>query len=722
MPVVPAPVRSRLALLAMTLPLSLNALAAPPSPHRLDPVEVAAPSDDGAAPVTTTSDRLGLEPRERPATVDVIRRQDIEQQGLRNLIELYRSAPGVSAGNIPGSPASVSMRGFNDVGYLFDGIRAVDPSMVSRNLDTWNLQRVEILKGPASVIHGSGALAGTINLVPRQPDLGGDHYDGMISYGSNDTLRLGIGTNQVVSPRVAVRTDLSHSESNGYVDGTDSRVDALTSSILIQASDRLLLSAAIDLYSDSYRTPYQGAPLLPATLARDPSSVVSGPDGLVLDESIRDNNYNVDNGSMAADSQWLRTRADYQLSQRWRLINELGLYNANRDWANSEDYTYNETSGLLDRSTTRINHHHRFASERVYASYDGDLGDHRHRFSAGMDYQYTDFDTRRRFGNTGSVDPFNPDRGQLPANNAANYDTRVNYDSTVATRALFLEDAFNLTARWLLITGARYEFMDLDRGIDDLDSGSRTEFGRTFEDVSWRVGTVFDLTNRSQLFAQYNRAAAPISGLLLGNIGNADFDLSKGRSVEAGIRSQLWEDRITLTTSAFRIDQDDILTRDVNDPTLTVQGGSQRSRGIEATLAVALTPRWWVNFNGTLVDAEYTRLVNGSGDDLSGNRPSNVAEKTYNLSSAYTLASLPLTLGGAVRHTGDFYTDSTNRYRVRGRTLLDTWLSYPLAGGTLTLRGRNLTDKFYADWSGYSATQVYVGEPRTVELGWTGHF
>ena len=189
---------SRHAPLAIALTILAPAAWSAPSGHQLETVRV---DDDAAAPVTptTTDGRLGLSERETPATVSSVDREDIEQLGLRNLIELYRSAPGVAAGNIPGSPASVSMRGLTDVGYLFDGVRVADPSLVSRNLDTWNLERVEVLKGPASVLHGTGALGGTLNLVTRKPDLAGDRYDGMLEYGSHDSLRLGVGTNQVVN-------------------------------------------------------------------------------------------------------------------------------------------------------------------------------------------------------------------------------------------------------------------------------------------------------------------------------------------------------------------------------------------------------------------------------------------------------------------------------------------------------------------------------------------
>ncbi|HAR59201.1 MAG TPA: TonB-dependent siderophore receptor, partial [Alcanivorax sp.] len=101
--------------MAIALTILAPAAWSAPSGHQLETVRV---DDDAAAPVTptTTDGRLGLSERETPATVSTVDREDIEQLGLRNLIELYRSAPGVAAGNIPGSPASVSMRGLTDVG------------------------------------------------------------------------------------------------------------------------------------------------------------------------------------------------------------------------------------------------------------------------------------------------------------------------------------------------------------------------------------------------------------------------------------------------------------------------------------------------------------------------------------------------------------------------------------------------------------------------------
>lgn len=704
----------------LLLSLALPSLAAADA-TRLPPVSISAPVAN-ATGRAAAADRTGLAPEELPATLDIVDRHEIEQRGLRNLIEVYRAAPGVTAGNIPGSPASVAIRGFSDVGYLFDGIRAADPSLVSRNLNSWHFQQVEVLKGPASVLHGTGGLGGTLNLVPRQASLRADRHDAQLSYGSHETVDLGLGSNRRLSERSALRVDLSHRRSDGYIDDSASRASGFTSSLLWHASDRLSMTTSFDVYADRFSSAYHGTPLLPRSVARRPDSAVHSRDGLVLDKAIRNRNYNVDNGIMKGDSQWLRNRVTYQLHSQWQLINELGLYNADRDWRNAEDYTFDYASQLLERTTSIITHEHRFISERAYARHDGELAGRRHRFSAGMEYQHSRLDSKRRFGTTSAVDPFNPMHGRLPVDNAANYPTRDDFDSRVQSRAVFLEDALNLSSRLILVTGLRYDYIDLQRGIDHLTTNTRSRFGRRFEDLSWRVGGVFELAEHTQLFAQYNRASAPITSMLLSNLARARFDLSRGSSAEAGVRTALWEDRLSLTGSLFRIRQSDILTRDVNDPTLTVQGGTREAKGIDIALHWQATPQWQLAANGILARAEYRRLRDGNGNDRSGNRPPNVAEIAWQLSSEYRLNVLPLSIGGAVQHTGDFYTSDANQYRVESRTLVDAWLGYPLAGGTLTLRGRNLTDEFYADWSGYSPTQVFVGAPRTVELGWSGSF
>ena len=676
-----------------------------------------APSIPLAEP-TGVASALDLSVAETPNAVEVITQERMQREGARNLIEAYRSAAGVSAGNLPGEPGVTTLRGFSRAatGYMIDGMRAIDPLLLSRNYDTWSFERIEILKGPASVTHGVGSLAGAINLVTKKPSFEDSSQEALLSYGSFDSWRAAAGGNQLLSDRVAVRADAVVGQSGGYVDDTDSRTGALTTGILVKANDRLTLSAAADYFHDRFTTPYQGAPLLPGDVARSPSSVVTSPDSRVIDRAVRRNNYNVTDGRMDSDTAWLRTTVEYRIDADWKLVNELGYFDAERFWANSEDFTYDPGSGLLDRSTTKITHDHRFTSERLYASRDGEWAGRRNRFAGGVEYVTTDLSSIRRFGSTTAVDPFDPVRGSFPPDTPANFDTRVNFDSAVDTVSAFIEDALNVTPGILLIGGVRHERIDLDREIFDVTAGTTNTFGRDFDATSWRLGTVVDAGTATQFFASYNEATSPVTALLLSNQARAAFDLTTGTSVEAGVKTKIGP--MTWTASIYQIDQDDILTRDPANFALTIQGGSQRSRGVELDMEWWLTPRWRLNGNAAHVAAEYTELLEAGGADREGNRPPNVPATLLNLNTDYRLAAWPITLGAAVHHAGNFYTDTANSIRVDGHTTLDASASYRIGPHLLTLRGRNLTDAFYADWSGYAPDMIYLAPPRSVDLTW----
>lgn len=670
-----------------------------------------------------TGSLVGLTPFETPASIDIVTQQEMQERGLNTLTEVYNTVPGVMSGNLPGEPGVTSIRGFSRgaVGYSVDGMQVPDPLLVSRNYDSFSFDRVEILKGPASVIYGNGALAGTINLVTKQPVLNQNFGQAIASYGSFDSWRGGADYNVAIGQNAALRASAVYSQSSGYVDDTGSQTAAVTLAATAALSERVTTTFAIDYFHDDYETPYQGAPLIARSAALLPSTIVSAPGGMVIDRALRNENYNVYDGEMNSTAVWARNRTDYRLNDQWTLRNDFNYYTANRLWANSEDFTYNAQTGLLDRSTTFISHDQQVWSERATALFDGAIGGMRHRFAAGLEYIDTTFYSERRFGTTTPVSPYFPDRGFFPADTPANFPTRQDYDSQVGTFAAFAEDAVNLTDKWLVVGGIRYENIQLDRQIANLNTGELFDFHNTFDSVSWRIGTVYNILPETALFAQYNQATVPVSSLLLSNLANYDFELSYGNSMEVGIKSAFWDNRVVATASVYQIDQYNILTRDPANPALTVQGGSQRSRGAEAELAVALTDQWKVMGNVSYINAAYTSLWSTSGN-LAGNRPPNVPELTYMLLTSYRFDRIPLTASASVQYVSSFYTNTTNTIEVQGRAVLDAWLDYRLGEGTVRLRGKNLTNEFYANWSGYSPTQVYIAPPRSFELSYAVKF
>lgn len=670
-----------------------------------------------------TGTLVGLTPFETPAAIDIVTQQQMQDRGLRTLTEVYNSVPGVMSGNLPGEPGVTSIRGFSRgaVGYMLDGMQVPDPLMVSRNYDSFSFDRVEVLKGPASVISGNGALAGTINLVTKQPILGQNTGQALLSYGSFDTLRVGGDYNVALGQNAAVRASALYSQSNGYITDTGSETAAITLGATVALSDRLTTTTSVDYFHDDYQTPYQGTPLIARSAALSPSSVVSAPGGMVIDRALWNRNYNVLNGEMKSDAVWARNRTEYELTDTWTLRNDLNYYTADRRWANSEDFTYNTATRLLDRTTTLITHDQQVWSDQLSARYDGMIANMRHRFAIGADYIHTNFDSERRFGTTTPVNPYFPNRGYFPVDTSANFSTRQNYDSQVDQAAVFAEDAINITSNWLVVGGIRYEAIQLDRQIYNLNTLSNSSFGNNYESVTWRLGTVYNITPGTALFAQYNQATVPVTTLLLSNLANASFELSTGNSIEAGIKSTFWDNRAVATASVYQIEQYNILTRDPANPSLTVQGGSMRSRGAEAELAVAVTDQLKLTANASYINAEFTQLWS-AGSNLAGNRPPNVPEWTYFLMADYKLPTLPMTLSASVQYVSSFYTDNANTIEVAGHTVLDAWVSYEIGRGTLRLRGRNLTNAFYADWSGYSSSQVFLGAPRSVELSYAAKF
>ncbi|KAK0332554.1 hypothetical protein LTR94_024392 [Friedmanniomyces endolithicus] len=650
-----------------------------------------------------SASRLGLTPRETPATLDVLTQERMQIEGLRTTIEAFNAAPGVNSGALPGSVGVTSMRGFTSgaIAYLFDGVRVTGSNSAIRNLDTFNFERIEVLKGPASVLYGEGALAGAINLVPKRAGIGETGGETLISLGSFGSVRLGLGGAIPLNEAMALRSDASLSDAEGWADDTSASTRAVTSSLLIRPTERLSITLYADYFEDR-SSPYFGSTLVPAEAALEPSELVENSSGLVLDRSTLRTNYNVDDGVMKSQSLQLRARAAYRLSESWTLHNEWAAYDADRLWRNVEDVAYHAATGLLDRNTTLIAHDHEFWSNRAWAAFDGLLAGRRNRFTLGVEYSDTQFLTERRFGQTTAVDRLNPVRGDFPALTQDAFPGaggRVDWVSASSTRAVFFENALNLTPKWLVVGGLRYDDIDLDRQTHDLNTGSQAAFGQTYDPVSWRLGAVYDVRPRTQVYAQFSHAVTPVSSFLFLNSANAQFDLSAGDAVEVGIKSSLWGDRADLTAAIYQIIQGDILTRDPANPALTVQGGEQKSHGVEISLSAAVTDRLRLDVSGAWLESAFETLVEAGG-----------------------LAVLPITLGATVRHNGDFNTSNANDLRVKSSTITDAQISWRAPFGRMTLRGRNLFDVLYADWSGYGAAQVYIGVPRSFDIALSREF
>ena len=193
---------------------------------RESPLNLDAPADSAS--------RLGLTPREIPATVEVIEQDTMKIRGYRTVSEAVQGAVGVTVGDFPAEPANFSMRGFTNsqLNTLYNGIKIGPPNMTSRIMDTGNLERIEILKGPASLMSGEGASGGAINFVTKRPHQGAIENEAYVSYGSFNTVRAGFGSGGSTSKEgLDYRFDLNRASSNGFIDDTRSENDEPSGSV-----------------------------------------------------------------------------------------------------------------------------------------------------------------------------------------------------------------------------------------------------------------------------------------------------------------------------------------------------------------------------------------------------------------------------------------------------------------------------------------------------------
>lgn len=668
--------------------------------------------------------RSGLSNRENPATLNVIDAAAIADRGARTSVEALNAVPGVVAAALPSIPGIVSIRGFTGdaVSQLYDGVR--QPFM--REFDSWSFERIEVLKGPASILYGEGALAGAINFVPKRPEIGRRFGAGLASYGSFNTTRVAGDVNLPLGEKVGVRAFGSYGRSSGYVDDTNSRRFAGTVALRARPTERLIADIAVDVTNDRARSAYWGTPLVPLSVAVDPTNLVtSSTNGYVIDRSLARRNYEFDDSSTRSRTLWVRTNLAWQVSGGLRLVNQLDFYDAARRWRDSESYRYVPATGLLARSVTRIDHDNSILTERFYAAVDAPVLGLRNRATVGVEYSDFFFKNPRSFGNAAPVDLRNPVRGRFPdLSNPANFPgagNRTIFHTDIGTTALFAEDALNLSEGLLLVGGLRWDAIKVHRRVDDLNAGTSQLFDKNYHPFSWRAGAVLTIAPGVDVYGQYNRAALSVANLALIGLANSRFKLSTGETAEGGVKASLFDRRLALTAAGYWIRQSNIITRDPNNIAVSIQGGRQSSRGGEASASLTLANGFRLDAGYAYTDARFDQLLEAGGN-RAGNLPPFVSRHVGNLFAIWRRPEGGLTASAGIRAASSFFTDTANTIRVRGYAVADASVGYRFGPVDLDVRVRNLTDRFYATWRGGSVTQLIVAPPRSVDVTLTGRF
>ena len=687
--------------------------------------------------------RLGLSLLETPATIEVLDSSTMQARGYKQVTDAVQSLPGVVSGESPAAPSTFSMRGFtrSQITILRDGLWVGPANMVMRPQNTFNLDRIEVLRGPNSVLHGQGAVAGTVNVVTKSAEVGEkNRVDALASLGRYGTYQLGLGAGGSLSESTWYRFDVSQRESDGYVDRMDPSSLNTTGSLLWMASDTLAIKLSFDHLSDELAD-YWGTPLVPTAAARSPmNNVISTRTGETLDKAMRGLNYNVTDSRAESSQLFLRGDITWNLAENVTLKNTIYGFDADREWLNAEGYVYCTEVVDVCKEIGEIQRYYGYFfvfhdqdlfGNRFTAQFDFDLGGMENSLLGGFETTSLEFERTRGFRRAepqvaaDAVDPYAPVPGIYGPE-----ELRGISPTEIKTSAFFLENSLQVSDRLSLVAAFRYEELELDR-LNFNSSGVReaSSFERDFDWTSWRIGSVLKLKENVAAYVQYSDAKDPINANIFLVSGGEDLDLTDAEQLEIGLKAILPDANIEATVAYFDIQRDDVLEQIGVDRAAMV--GGRESNGIEFTATWAASEQLNIGVNAAQTSAEFSRSTNFQ--NFAGNTPPNVPERTTNIWASYDLDSMPLQIGGALRSVSDRFGDNANNITLKSYSLIDAFASWKRNNVTISARVNNALDEEYLPWSdvfylgqndpGFIyANQLMLGSPRTYEVSIAASF
>jgi iron complex outermembrane recepter protein len=728
---------------ATAKPGTPTAPSAPPGPEPAPPPALAGIPITPLNAVATSASRLGLPVLETPASVDVVTKQTMQDQGYRTTTDTAQGAVGVLSGDAGGAPANFSMRGFSggEVNTLYNGIWTGPSDITARWMDTANLEQVEFLKGPSSLMTGLNAIGGSVNYVNVQPTTGPIQNEADVSVDSEGSFRSHYGSGGSTSVKgLDYRFDMAGSQLNSFIDGDYRELTDLSGQLNYHATSNFMVFGAVDYKKDSGHA-YWGTPLVPTSFAgaNAVNGVVSGTavntfsgsnlGPVTIDSRTLTTNYNVADNATGAQELWLRTGFEWTPVNNVTVKNQLYSWQAKANWIDSETYAFDDGSvfapGVIDRDRFFVDHDQKMIGDNTDFSWDSKIFGMDNRVAAQLQMSRNWIQFTEEGGNT-YPDDFVSVVGPTPGlYGPESPDIR---DSRLTDIAGSFEDRLKLTSAFALIGGIRLEDLTLDRNGSNFDGSPvpGQPFTKTWTPVSYRAAATYEPIPGLMFYGMYATAYDPASAGIFSIApdpadGNS-VQLTSSRLYETGAKQQLWNGRAEWTFAAY-----DIVQHNVYVPVSTTVddlAGEVATKGYELSGAVRPIDGLKLWGNAAWTHARFTDF-----GMWTGNTPPDVAPLIVNAGASYRFDHWrwPVELGGSLRHVGDRALDQTNLTIMDSYTTGDVYSFVDIPGADtwmpdiknlrLTFRVRNLTNVVYAQWSDSGLPdQVLLGAPRTYEL------
>lgn len=669
------------------------------------------------ARVTTTGSKTDTPLIEAPQSVGVVTRDQIDDQGAASVSQALRYTAGVLPEVRPSARYdSVFVRGFGGqgtgaafVGFL-DGLRqGRGLSFGVPNTDPWLLERIEVLRGPASVLYGQTGAGGLVNLASRRPTATPVN-EVRLEAGSNALLQTAFdfGGPATSDGRFQYRlTGIARTAEN-QVDHVGEQRIAIAPALTWRPSDNTSVT-----FLASYQYDPEGGfyNFVPGT-----GTAFANPNGRIRRNFFGgDPGYDVFNRRQASIGYQLEHRLDdvWTLRQNFRYSHVDAEVKVLSIRSISNDRTGNRIASFVS------DHANAYALDnQAQATFR--TGDLRHTALFGVDWSRTSSRARSATGAVPSIDLFNPSYFIAAPQIAAGLNTLTNQE--LDQIGVYAQDQM-AWGRWRFNLGVRADSASLGTTTHQASGANASQRSQLDQEVTWRAGLLYLFDNGVAPYASYSTSFLPNTGTAAPQRGGDTFAPTTGEQYEVGVKFQPPGMDSFVQVAAFHIRQQNVLTADTVYATYSTPTGEIRSQGIEVEGRASLNENLDLIGTYAYTEAEITRS-NTAG--VTGNRVPQVPNHMASAWANYRFtdgALRGLSLGGGTRFIGSTYGNDTNTFKVDEVTLFDAALRYDLGarfesarGVELTLNASNLADKEYLA-SCSSATACYFGTGRTVLAG-----
>ncbi|MFN6541182.1 MAG: TonB-dependent siderophore receptor [Nostoc sp. EkiNYC01] len=668
-----------------------------PSAEGDKPIElvVTGEQDGYSVPDASTATRTDTPLRDIPQSIQVVPQQVIKDQQITRISDAARNVSGVTPqGGYAGATDNYNIRGFTTYDNLRNGFSVQD-----NFVNPTNIERIEVLKGPASVLYGQFEPGGVVNYITKQP-LSEPYYSAEFTAGSFSTYRPSIDISAPLNSdrTLLYRLNAAYENSGSFIDFGNQEVLAIAPALTYKIGDATTLTLEYE-YLKLDRTYYDGLPPDPSVFKAPISRFLGEPGDRFSQEthSVFLNFNHRFSKNIQLRSGFSVTLNDSQESEFRPNSIDLDGRTVLRRFAGGPGYLQNyslQNDLIANFSTGSIQH-------QVL------VGLEWNKYIYGYDY------LRSSVSLTPSIDLFNPVYGASPPPEFDEAAQRDRNDRN--TIALYLQDQVTLLPNLKLLVGGRYDFVHRKNRSQLLDSLGRepiddTSVDRLYDEAfSPRIGIVYQPLAPISIYASYSRSFNPGFSR---TVDGTQLPPERGTQYEVGLKAELIKDRLSATFAAYDITKKNVAT---TDPTpgnsdFSIAAGEVKSRGLEFDVSGQILPGWNLIASYFVNDAFVSQDNSLPVGDSLVNAPGSGGSlwTTYEIQSG---GMKGLGFGGGVFYTGDREATLPNTFKIPSYVRADASIFYKHDNWRVGLNFKNLFGTTYYDSQGY---YLRPGAPLTV--------